>query len=68
MLRSAEAAERAAGCDRRRDPRAVLLMRELPADPEGAAVLTFRAAEILGAPELVPARRTRSTSTTDEVC
>ncbi|MFB7472309.1 HEAT repeat domain-containing protein [Kitasatospora sp. NPDC056184] len=42
------------GLARRRDPRAVPLMRELLADPDGAAVLTFRAAEILGAPELLP--------------
>ncbi|MFJ8432861.1 HEAT repeat domain-containing protein [Kitasatospora sp. NPDC094019] len=42
------------GLARRRDPRAVPLMCELLADPEGAAVLTFRAAEILGAPELLP--------------
>ncbi|MER5350285.1 HEAT repeat domain-containing protein [Kitasatospora sp. NPDC002551] len=42
------------GLARRRDPRAVPLMRELLADPQGAAVLTFGAAEILGAPELLP--------------
>ncbi|MER7702864.1 HEAT repeat domain-containing protein [Kitasatospora sp. NPDC097605] len=42
------------GLARRRDPRAVPLLGELLADPDGAAVLTFRAAEILAAPELLP--------------
>ncbi|MFE2289524.1 HEAT repeat domain-containing protein [Streptomyces sp. NPDC059443] len=39
----------------RRDPRAVPLLMELLENPEGAHVLTFRAAEVLGAPELLPA-------------
>ncbi|MFF7457705.1 HEAT repeat domain-containing protein [Kitasatospora sp. NPDC008115] len=42
------------GLARRRDPRAVPLLRGLLADPDGAHVLTFGAAEILGAPELLP--------------
>ncbi|MFE7562163.1 HEAT repeat domain-containing protein [Kitasatospora sp. NPDC057500] len=42
------------GLARRRDPRAVPLLVELLADPDGAAVLTFGAAEVLGAPELLP--------------
>ncbi|WP_344338277.1 HEAT repeat domain-containing protein [Kitasatospora putterlickiae] len=42
------------GLARRRDPRALPLLVELLADPDGAAVLTFHAAEILGAPELLP--------------
>ncbi|MGW3227079.1 HEAT repeat domain-containing protein [Kitasatospora sp. NPDC001095] len=47
-------AEGIRGLARRRDPRAAALLRELLADPDGAEVLTFRAAEILGAPELLP--------------
>ncbi|MFF8771428.1 HEAT repeat domain-containing protein [Kitasatospora sp. NPDC015120] len=42
------------GLARRRDPRAVPLMLDLLADPDGAAVLTFEAAEILAAPALLP--------------
>ncbi|MFG2907233.1 HEAT repeat domain-containing protein [Kitasatospora sp. NPDC048286] len=47
-------AEGIRGLARRRDPRAAALLRELLADPDGAEILTFRAAEILGAPELLP--------------
>ncbi|MFJ7905497.1 HEAT repeat domain-containing protein [Kitasatospora sp. NPDC096204] len=47
-------AEGIRGLARRRDPRAAALLCELLADPDGAEVLTFRAAEILGAPELLP--------------
>ncbi|WP_371616657.1 HEAT repeat domain-containing protein [Streptomyces sp. NBC_00454] len=43
------------GLARRRDPRAVPLLVELLGNPEGAHVLTFRAAEAMGAPELLPA-------------
>ncbi|WP_327678081.1 HEAT repeat domain-containing protein [Kitasatospora sp. NBC_00458] len=42
------------GLARRRDPRAVPLLLELLADPEGAHVLTFHAAQVLAAPELLP--------------
>ncbi|MFI5532128.1 HEAT repeat domain-containing protein [Kitasatospora sp. NPDC051853] len=42
------------GLARRHDPRAVPLMAELLDDPEGVSSLTFRAAGILGAPELLP--------------
>ncbi|MEU3565152.1 HEAT repeat domain-containing protein [Kitasatospora sp. NPDC006786] len=47
-------AEGVRGLARRRDPRATAPLSELLADPDGAEVLTFRAAEILGAPELLP--------------
>lgn len=43
------------GLARRRDLRAVPLLIELLGNPEGAHVLTFRAAEAMGAPELLPA-------------
>ncbi|WP_330297236.1 HEAT repeat domain-containing protein [Streptomyces sp. NBC_00503] len=43
------------GLARRRDPRAIPLMVELLGNPEGARVLTFGAAEAMGAPELLPA-------------
>ncbi|MFD5818237.1 HEAT repeat domain-containing protein [Streptomyces sp. NPDC127038] len=42
------------GLARRRDPRAVPLLAHLLADPEGARTLTFAAAQIMGAPELMP--------------
>ncbi|MGW4650918.1 HEAT repeat domain-containing protein [Kitasatospora sp. NPDC004289] len=42
------------GLARRHDPRAVPLLADLLDDPEGAHVHTFRAAEILGSPELLP--------------
>ncbi|MFE2917661.1 HEAT repeat domain-containing protein [Kitasatospora indigofera] len=42
------------GLARRRDPRAVPLIAELLDDEAGAHVLTFRAAAILGAAELLP--------------
>ncbi|MCX5213866.1 HEAT repeat domain-containing protein [Kitasatospora sp. NBC_00240] len=42
------------GLARRRDPRAVPLLAELLDDEAGAHVLTFRAAAILGAAELLP--------------
>lgn len=42
------------GLARRRDPRALPLLAELLDDEAGAHVLTFRAAAILGAPELLP--------------
>ncbi|MFJ4185302.1 HEAT repeat domain-containing protein [Kitasatospora sp. NPDC089509] len=43
------------GLARRHDPRAVPLLAELLDNPEGAHVLTFRAAQIMGVPELLPA-------------
>ncbi|MBB4950305.1 hypothetical protein F4556_005840 [Kitasatospora gansuensis] len=43
------------GLARRRDPRAVPLLLELLGDPEGAHNLTFDAARLMGAPELLPA-------------
>ncbi|MFD8733963.1 HEAT repeat domain-containing protein [Streptomyces sp. NPDC059618] len=43
------------GLARRRDPRAVPLLAHLLADPGGARTLTFTAAQIMGAPELMPA-------------
>ncbi|WP_157531392.1 MULTISPECIES: HEAT repeat domain-containing protein [unclassified Kitasatospora] len=43
------------GLARRRDPRAVPLLTELLDDPEGALTLTFDAAQLMGAPELLPA-------------
>ncbi len=42
------------GLARRRDPRAVPLLMELLDDPEGAHTLTFDAAQLMGAPELLP--------------
>ncbi|MFJ8039255.1 HEAT repeat domain-containing protein [Kitasatospora sp. NPDC096147] len=42
------------GLARRHDPGAIALVAELLADPEGAHVHTFAAAEILGVPELLP--------------
>ncbi|WP_371481920.1 HEAT repeat domain-containing protein [Kitasatospora sp. NBC_00315] len=45
------------GLARRHDPRAVPLLAGLLADPAGARLLTFRAAQIMGAPELLPALR-----------
>jgi hypothetical protein len=50
-------AEGIRGLARRHDPRVVPLLAELLADPEGAHVLTFSAAEIMGVPELLPALR-----------
>ncbi|AWZ04438.1 hypothetical protein DRB96_06640 [Streptomyces sp. ICC1] len=43
------------GLARRRDPRAVPLLAQLLAHPDGAHVHTFDAARIMGAPELLPA-------------
>lgn len=43
------------GLARRRDPSAVPLLVELLGSPEGAHVLTFTAAQIMGVPELLPA-------------
>jgi HEAT repeat protein len=43
------------GLARRHDPRAVPLLAGLLDNPEGAHVLTFRAAQIMGVPELLPA-------------
>ncbi|MGW6705061.1 HEAT repeat domain-containing protein [Streptomyces sp. NPDC054956] len=43
------------GLARRHDPRAVPLLAELLAHPDGAHVHTFDAARILGVPELLPA-------------
>jgi HEAT repeat protein len=45
------------GLARRHDPRAVPLLVELLESPEGAHVLTFSAAEVMGAPELLPSLR-----------
>ncbi|GAA1256953.1 hypothetical protein GCM10009665_54190 [Kitasatospora nipponensis] len=43
------------GLARRHDPRAVPLLVELLDDPDGAVLLTFDAARIMGVPELLPA-------------
>jgi HEAT repeat protein len=43
------------GLARRHDPRSVPLLTQLLDNPDGAHVLTFRAAQIMGAPELLPA-------------
>lgn len=43
------------GLARRHDPRAVPLLLRLLQDPQGAHVLTFHAAQIMGAPELLAA-------------
>jgi hypothetical protein len=43
------------GLARRHDPRSVPLLTQLLDNPDGAHVLTFQAAEIIGAPELLPA-------------
>ncbi|MFJ9028198.1 HEAT repeat domain-containing protein [Streptomyces sp. NPDC102274] len=43
------------GLARRHDPRVVPLLAELLDDPDGAHVLTFSAARIMGVPELLPA-------------
>lgn len=43
------------GLARRHDPRAVQLLIELLEDPEGADILTFGAAQTMGAAELLPA-------------
>ncbi|MFG2848183.1 HEAT repeat domain-containing protein [Kitasatospora sp. NPDC048296] len=50
-------AEGIRGLARRHDPRAVPLLRDLLEDPEGADVLTFSAARILGSSELLSALR-----------
>ncbi|MEU9132057.1 HEAT repeat domain-containing protein [Kitasatospora sp. NPDC048540] len=46
------------GLARRHDPRAVPLLLELLGHPDGAHTLTFHAAAVLGAPELLPALQT----------
>ncbi|MGW4892341.1 HEAT repeat domain-containing protein [Kitasatospora sp. NPDC004240] len=46
--------EGARGLAQRRDPRALAPIAALLADEEGAEVLTFAAAAVLGAPELLP--------------
>ena len=45
------------GLARRHDLRAVPLLAELLENPEGAHVLTFHAAQIMGVPQLLPALR-----------